>query len=461
MDNYFKYIKYKNKYLLYKYDMIIRKNNIQLGGAYYPIPYRYPFARVKLIPNYISDVEVANNKLKVYYMNGDVKEYQLNTTNINIDKKEIITHLREIFADELKKIDDKIKLLDTLPQVDESINERINAATNSILPAVNERINAATNSILPAVNERINAATNSILPAVNERINAATNSILQKVDDRINANTNNVSQENIQPDVDKLLEDASKQILAQVQEKIDAATGNIIPEIDSRINAATGKILPEIAQNIEAANKKITQVDDKIEIANRRIPQDDTTMNIPSQVEERINEVRRIIEERINMLDAKQNPQINIDEIIDTIKKQIIQELNKNPQINKPSNTDSDIILTDTPELIQDKSIQDKSIQDKSIPLNINKDLKDEVESIKAQLALLKFPEIKKTLDDIKHTYTDVDRTIGTDININILQEINQIRDKLKEVEERIVVKDVLFKNKYLKYKKKYLSRKI
>ena len=353
MDSYFKYIKYKNKYLLYKYDMITR-NNIQIGGAFYPIPYRYPFARVKLIPNYISDVEVVNNKLKVYYMNGDIKEYQLNTTNINIDKKEIITHLKEIFADDLKKLDDKFKLLDNImPQVDERINtatgrilpqvdERINAATGRILPQVDERINAATGRILPQVDERINTATGRILPQVDERINAATGRILPQVDERINAANQKISQGN------------STNILPQVDELLDAVSKRFLSEVENRIDAVTGRILPEVAEQIEATNKKISQINDKI---SGSIPPEFLS-KIEASVEERINEVRRIIEERINIIDKPvPAPNINIDEIINTLKKEIMQELTKLPQINKPSNIDSDIILTDTPENVKDDKI--------------------------------------------------------------------------------------------------------
>ncbi len=126
--NYYnKYLKYKNKYLTCKYiELLGIYNAINIkqngGGIIYPMTQIYPMTRINplpqinsvqrinLIPNYIINIELIDDILRVYYINGSVKDLKLNLNKI--DDSIITNQLKDIIQDKLKNITDQIKALD-------------------------------------------------------------------------------------------------------------------------------------------------------------------------------------------------------------------------------------------------------------------------------------------------------------------------------------------------------------
>ncbi len=119
--NYKKYLKYKYKYLTHKYFELINildQINIKQsgGGIIYPMP------QIRLIPNYIANIELIDDILRVYYLNGTTKDLKLNINRINIDNSVIDNQLKDIVQDKLNNITDQIK----------AINEKINSTNNNL-----------------------------------------------------------------------------------------------------------------------------------------------------------------------------------------------------------------------------------------------------------------------------------------------------------------------------------------
>ena len=84
---YYKYLKYKKKYL--------RKINQNGGGIFkYPIVFPpIPMARVQMMPNYIVNIEINNNVMKIYYINGAVRELKMPIIEREIIREELKTLL--------------------------------------------------------------------------------------------------------------------------------------------------------------------------------------------------------------------------------------------------------------------------------------------------------------------------------------------------------------------------------
>jgi hypothetical protein len=86
-DNYHKYLKYKNKYLH-------KINQIGSGIFKYPIIYPpIPMARVQMIPNYIVNIEINNNVMKIYYINGAVRDIKMPIVEREVIREELKTLL--------------------------------------------------------------------------------------------------------------------------------------------------------------------------------------------------------------------------------------------------------------------------------------------------------------------------------------------------------------------------------
>lgn len=146
---YYKYLKYKNKYL--------RKINQNGGGIFkYPIVYPpIPMARIQMIPNYIVNIDINDNIMKIYYINGAVKELKMPI----VDRVTIREELKTLLDTELGGIEKIIErpkyygdgdfiqvIKDRLDKIDQLHNKLgVNEDVNQLMTDIRARLDVLEN----------------------------------------------------------------------------------------------------------------------------------------------------------------------------------------------------------------------------------------------------------------------------------------------------------------------------